>query len=242
MARKQLGAAPTSNSTDAATTAYVTTALAGAGGGVSQTYVDSGDAASKAYAKSYTDTMAATLVPYAYDWTTSDLTLPANSSGVASTFEAFDCTSNSVTITVPHSVNTAPGVTLRFLRIDTVRANTATITVGSPDVIQLDVATTTYSSINLAPREYIELVWDGSIWHPAAARIGTTNGALGTGPFDSTATPGAAMVRDTAGRAQVVDPSASADIATKNYVDTQDAAVSTTATGVAAAMALVFGG
>lgn len=35
----------------------------------------------------------------------------------------------------------------------------------------------------------------------------------------SAATPNALMKRDAAGRAQVVDPSASADIATKNYVD-----------------------
>jgi hypothetical protein len=37
----------------------------------------------------------------------------------------------------------------------------------------------------------------------------------------STATVNALMKRDSAGRAQVVDPSASADISTKNYVDTQ---------------------
>lgn len=36
----------------------------------------------------------------------------------------------------------------------------------------------------------------------------------------SAATPGTALRRDSAGRAQVVDPAAAADIATKNYVDT----------------------
>jgi hypothetical protein len=44
----------------------------------------------------------------------------------------------------------------------------------------------------------------------------------------SAATVSAIMQRDAAGRAQVVDPSVAADIATKNYVDTHDATASAT--------------
>lgn len=196
-----------------------------------QTPVQDDDISTKLYvdtgvqtAKNYATQLVGNMEPYAYDYTTSDLTFPSNTHGVVSQFEAFDCTSNSVTITVPHG-NTTPGTILRFVRIDTVPANTATIVFGAPDTVQVDNGTTTYSSMRLAPLEYVELIWDGGTWHPSASRIGNVNGNLGTGAFDPAATPGAAMVRDTAGRAQVVDPAVAADIATKNYVDSHSSSV-----------------
>lgn len=48
-------------------------------------------------------------------------------------------------------------------------------------------------------------------------------GATVSRPFSSSATPSAMVQRDASGRAQVVAPSVTADIATKGYVDTADA-------------------
>jgi hypothetical protein len=65
--------------------------------------------------------------------------------------------------------------------------------------------------------------------------IGTTNTTAKAGDYQPTsanitdaasaATASVVIKRDSAGRAQVVDPSVAADISTKNYTDTQDAAM-----------------
>lgn len=57
-----------------------------------------------------------------------------------------------------------------------------------------------------------------------ATKNTTTDYDVGWSVPASAATVSAIMQRDSAGRAQVVDPSVAADIATKNYADTQDAA------------------
>lgn len=49
---------------------------------------------------------------------------------------------------------------------------------------------------------------------------------------DDAATPNVLMLRDAAGRAQVADPSAAADVATKGYVDGRTPASSTGASGI----------
>lgn len=199
--------------------------------------IDTSDAATKHYVDFTAHDVLQGSSPYAYDYVTADTTLPTP---VGGQFYGLDATNNNVTLTVPALVKVA--ATLRLARIDTNPAHTVTVALGAPATVRLDDGT--FTSFKLGVGEYVEITYEGTdfYWQLTGGRVGNVNGNLGTGAFDPAATPGAAMVRDTAGRAQVVDPGVAADIATKNYVDTQATATKASATGVAAAMALVFGG
>lgn len=121
---------------------------------------------------------------------------------VAGGYYMCDATSGAFTVTLP----SAPiiGAQVLIQKVDS-SANLVSYIRGGTDTIEGST-----SALTLADNDAVELTYGASgIWYLRR--------------FIASPTPGTTMRRDESGRSQVVSPAVSADIATKGYVDAQDA-------------------